>query len=232
MPPAKSYFAMWDQRESDTTEQIEPFRKYFFICEGSNTEVRYFKRLIDIRKELGIKATIDIRLLEKTGEDKTNSHPKRLIAFAEQQKSNPAISFDKERDKMVIVFDADIFEGKPSEYEALLSEEKNNILGVTNPSFELFLLLHFAGAVDDYIKPNYYDILKNDWVESRRYIQCLFTEVSGMNPKTNKRIRELADRIDIAIAEEQNINEDIALCQGNITCNLAKIIDDIRNDSY
>ena len=53
-----------------------------------------------------------------------------------------------------------------------------------------------------------------------------------MNPKTNKRIRELADRIDIAIAEEQNINEDIALCQGNITCNLAKIIDDIRNDSF
>ncbi len=232
MPPAKIY-SSWNQRKSDATEQIEPYRKYFFICEGSNTEVWYFKQLIDNRKKLKIKSNIDIRLLEKTGKDKTNSHPKRLIAFAEQLKNDPAIAFDKERDKMVIVFDADIFEGKETDYKNLLfdGEKNNNLLGVTNPSFELFLLLHYNNAFNVYIHPNEKKILENDKDKNRRYIHVLFSDVSGMNPKKNKCVGELAEKIDIAIAEEQFINEDIHKCQGNVTCNLAKIINDIRSDS-
>ena len=35
-----------------------------------------------------------------------------MIEFAEDQKENPEISFDKERDKMIVVFDGDIFEAK------------------------------------------------------------------------------------------------------------------------
>ena len=64
-------YTNWNQRPSDQEEQIEPFRKYFFICEGANTETFYFKHLIDLRKELGIHPLIDIRLWEKTEEDKT-----------------------------------------------------------------------------------------------------------------------------------------------------------------
>ena len=66
-------YTNWNQRPSDQEEQIEPFRKYFFICEGANTETFYFKHLIDLRKELGIHPLIDIRLWEKTEEDKNIS---------------------------------------------------------------------------------------------------------------------------------------------------------------
>ena len=55
---------------------------------------------------------IDIRLLEKTEGDRDISFPRRLIEFAENQKENPEIAFDKERDKMIVVFDGDIFEEK------------------------------------------------------------------------------------------------------------------------
>ena len=51
---------------------------------------------------------IDIRLLEKTEGDRDISFPRRLIEFAENQKENPEIAFDKERDKMIVVFDGDI----------------------------------------------------------------------------------------------------------------------------
>ena len=47
-------YTNWNTRPSDQEEQIEPFRKYFFICEGVNTETFYFRRLIDLRKQLGI----------------------------------------------------------------------------------------------------------------------------------------------------------------------------------
>ena len=69
MAPVKSY-TNWNSRATDEEEQIEPYRKYFFICEGANTETWYFKKLIDIRKSLNIHPLIDIRLLEKTEEDK------------------------------------------------------------------------------------------------------------------------------------------------------------------
>ena len=146
MAPVRSY-TNWNSRSTDNVEQREPYRKYFFICEGANTETWYFRKLIDIRKSLNIHPLIDIRLLEKTEEDKDISFPRKLIAFAESQKENADISFDRERDKMIIVFDADIFEEKVQDYDEVVAlGEAENILAVSNPAFELFLLLHFENA--------------------------------------------------------------------------------------
>ena len=87
MAPVRSY-TNWNSRSTDNVEQREPYRKYFFICDGANTETWYFRKLIDIRKSLNIHPLIDIRLLEKTEEDKDISFPRKLIAFAKSQKEN------------------------------------------------------------------------------------------------------------------------------------------------
>lgn len=75
MTPVKSY-TNWNSRAADNEEQKEPYRKYFFICEGANTETWYFKKLIDIRKSLDIHPLIDIRLLEKTEGDRDITYKK------------------------------------------------------------------------------------------------------------------------------------------------------------
>lgn len=92
--PVRSY-SNWNQRPSDQMEQVEPYQKFFFICEGANTEVFYFKKLIDLRKKLGIHPLIDICLLEKIEEDRTVSYPLQLYAFAQKQKKNPDINFEQ-----------------------------------------------------------------------------------------------------------------------------------------
>ena len=79
-------YTNWNVRPSDAEEQIEPFRKYFFICEGVNTETFYFRKLIDLRKALNIHPLIDIRLMEKTEEHSNLSYPKQLLEFAEALK--------------------------------------------------------------------------------------------------------------------------------------------------
>ena len=53
-------------------------------------------------RSLNYGPSIDIRLLEKTESDRDISFPRRLIEFAEDQKENPEISFDKEQDKMIL----------------------------------------------------------------------------------------------------------------------------------
>lgn len=160
MAPVRSY-TNWNSRSTDYEEQREPYRKYFFICEGANTEIWYIRKLIDIRKSLDIHPLIDIRLLEKTEGDKDITFPRKLINFAESQKENEEISFDKERDKMIIMFDADIFEKKVQDYDEVIAMgERGNVLAVSNPAFELFLLLHFENAYEEDIKPNEKQIIK------------------------------------------------------------------------
>ena len=230
MAPVRSY-TNWNSRTTDEEEQIEPYRKYFFICEGANTETWYFKKLIDIRKELNIHPLIDIRLLEKTEGDRDISFPRRLIEFAENQKENPEIAFDKERDKMIVVFDGDIFEEKVLDYDELVVEgEKNNILAVSNPAFELFLLLHYENSYEDDIEPNAEQIIQNEKDGHQTFIYKLLLARTGINPKKNSAIGELEKNIEIAIEQEKKINEDIHQCKGQITCNIGRIINEIRKD--
>lgn len=230
MAPVRSY-TNWNSRTTDNEKQIEPYRKYFFICEGANTETWYFKKLIDIRKSLNIHPLIDIRLLEKTEKDKDISYPRKLIAFAESQKDNPEISFDRERDKMIVVFDADIFEEKVQDYDEVLAlGEVGNIIAVSNPAFELFLLLHFENTYEQYILPNEEAIIKNDKVGNQTFLYKLLLSKTGINSKKNSAIGKLAEKVDVAILQEKKINEDIHECKGKITCNIGKIIESIRND--
>lgn len=70
-----------------------------------------------MRKQLGIHPMIDIRLMEKTDEDANLSNPKALIEFAEAQKNIAENKFDKKHDKMIVVFDTDIYKNKPDDFK-------------------------------------------------------------------------------------------------------------------
>jgi len=83
MPPIRTY-SNWNSRSTKDDAQIEPYRHYYFICEGKNTEKWYFEKLIDIRKELSIHSKIDIVYLEKTEEHENLSDPMKLIKFADE----------------------------------------------------------------------------------------------------------------------------------------------------
>lgn len=224
-------YTNWNVRPSDKEEQIEPFRKYFFICEGANTETFYFRKLIDLRKNLNIHPLIDIRLMEKTEEHSNLSYPKQLLEFAETLKNDESLDFDKEHDKMVVVFDADIFEKKVSGYEKLIREgEKNNIIGITNPGFEVFLLLHIEDTYKKYIKDNNELFFEKDEKNRYRYPYNLLLEVTGMNSKKNNKIGDLAENVAIAIEQEKSINQNIYNVKGVVSSNIGSIIERIIAD--
>lgn len=232
MAPIRIY-TDWNKRPSDNEDKIEPFRKYVFICEGANTEVWYFQRLIDLRKQLGIHPMIDIRLWEKTAPDRNISYPRHLIEFAESMKSNDALSFDRGHDKMIIVFDADIFGAKVKNYSDViaLGEGYGDILGVTNPNFELYLLLHYEDSYDTEIVPHAEELLRNEKIGGKRFSYLLLQQRTGINSKTNSAIGDLAEHVRIAIDQEKHLNQDIHNCLGQLTSNIGKIIEMILSDT-
>lgn len=170
--------------------------------------------------------------MEKTGEDESRSNPKALIAFAGAQKTVASNQFDNEHDKMVIVFDTDIYKNKREDYEKILKlGGSDDILAVSNPSFELFLLLHLENSYEEIIKPNEDEILENKKEGKTRYIAKLLSTSCGMNPKTNSSIGNLAVNINTAILQEKKVNQNREEAIGKITCNIASIIQMIKEDT-
>ena len=97
---------------------------------------------------------------------------------------------------MIVVFDGDIFEEKVLDYDELVAEgEKNNILAVSNPAFELFLLLHYKNSYEDDIEPNAEQIIQNEKDGHQTFIYKLLLARTGINPKKNSAIGELAKNI-------------------------------------
>lgn len=232
MPPIRTY-TDWNKRPSDHEDQVEPFRKYVFICEGANTEVWYFRKLIDLRKRLGIHPLIDIRLWEKTEGDQNITYPRKLIEFAETRKADAELAFDRNHDRMIIVFDADIFSVKVTGYEDVVSlgEQYGDLLGITNPNFELYLLLHFPGAYEKDILPNAERLLRNEKVGNMRLSYSLLLSRTGINSKTNEAIGDLAEKVETAIEQEKHLNQDVHNCLGQLTSNIGSLIEMIRADN-
>ena len=91
--------------------------------------------------------------------------------------------------------------------------------------------MHYENAVDEIILPNAEDIIKNEWVgpelHRRRYVEDLLRKRSGMRPKSNSRIGELAHSVLIAVEQEKRLNNDIQSAQGTLTSNIGAIISTI-----
>ena len=85
-------------------------------------------------------------------------------------------------------------------------------------------------SYEDDIEPNTEQIIQNEKDGHQTFIYKLLLARTGINPKKNSAIGELAKNIEIAIEQEKKINEDIHQCKGQITCNIGRIIDEIRKD--
>lgn len=233
-------YTNWNQRASDEEEQIEPYKRYFFICEGANTEKWYFEKFIDSKKEFNINSSIEIIYLEKQDDVSGWSDPKKLIILADETVADNKIDFDKERDKIIIVFDTDIYgdiTGTWEDYLQLVQEVPGEyIIGVTNPGFELFLLLHRRNSLQEIIFPKQTEILANKKVKydnkSMRYIERLFRETFHARPKRDKSCVEmLVKDVDVAIDQENGINCDYLNCESKLTSNIGHIIKAIMDDT-
>lgn len=231
--PFKEY-SNWSKRSTNSNTKIDPYKRFYILCEGLNTEKWYFEQLIHEKKELYIHSQIDWIHLEKEKGAKFWSNPKKLIEEATKWIKKTG-KFDKKLDKMIIIFDADIFESQQGNYQEILNLGEKYILGVTNPSFELFLLLHFPNSYDKIIYPNREQIIKNEWVgrnksTRKRYVADLFFKQTGMDPKKDCKIKKLASSVKTAIEQEKKINNDIINCKGVLTSNIGSIIKSMMDE--
>lgn len=132
---------------------------------------------------------------------------------------------------MIVVFDGDIFEKKVSGYDELIASiEENDIAAVSNPNFELFLLLHIRQSFQEYIDGHEHEFLCADSKGKYSHAYNVLRKIIGINAKKNSKIGDLADDILLAVSQEKLINQDIHHLKGKVSSNIGFIIEKIINE--
>lgn len=108
--------------------------------------------------------------------------------------------YDKKVDRFVIVFDRDSYR-TPDEYSNFIGlAGANNLLVVTSPCFELWLILHYENAMAKYISPNKNKLFANKKASNKHTCASeLFSKISGCNPKSGRFFNRIKDGIDLAV---------------------------------
>lgn len=220
----------WSCRREFGTRK--PKSKYFIICEGSKTEQAYFEALSRSLAEEGIPALSELKPVQRTGEDETNSDPRRLFTYADEIRNEAAFDFDAETDQTVLVLDLDVYRRRPrgSLERDLRDCLGENLLAVTNPSFELYLLLHKENAYRDLVVPNEDQLFENKKEGKRRFSDRLFSEAYGINPKSNAKVGALCKDHEIAEVEERSLNRSLRYAGTRLTSNVGEVIRAMKDE--
>lgn len=205
------------------------------------TENQYFNGIFNNRVELGIDQLIDIIVVEQL--DNHIPHPMHL---AEACKSTidhidrpdyfdveelRLKKYDSEIDEIWLIFDRDPETFFKSQYYKVkkICETYNLNIGITNPNFEFWLLLHMPN-VHEY---NKVELLKNkkDTSTGRRYLEmALDSRLPGGYSKGNIRFDRFKDGIALALEQSEKFEIDEYKILDNLGTTLGTLILRMKED--
>ncbi|KFX54716.1 RloB domain-containing protein [Clostridium botulinum] len=191
------------RRAEKSREQLRKRKKanptIVIICEGKDTETMYFDNFNSKYTK------VDVRIADKNSKGKNKgkaTDPENLVRKAIEISKKDYDINEKDGDRVWCVFDVDINYNNNNATQSKIDEiqkakvlsNKNKIrLGISNPCFELWYLLHF-----EYTTAN----LKNyDDVKKR-----LDKHISNYNKSKNV-YDELKDKLTIAISNSKKLKK-------------------------
>ena len=186
----------------------EAEKLFVLSYEGTVTEKKYFEdfRKSELFNDSGLIEIISLKRPSNTGSDPINI--KKLL-----QKAKREFRF-KSTDEFWLIIDRDDWESiHHHNFDGLVQDcknENNFFLAMSNPCFEIWLILHLKD-INDFSKEEQEKILKNEKLTpSKNYIDKVLGEIQGRgyNKRPNPKI--FLPMIEIAVkrAKELDINNE------------------------
>lgn len=151
-----------------------------------------------------------------------------IIKYLEVQRVS--LDFNPGIDVINLIVDRDKGNFKSEQYDKLVKEcQENGInLYVSNPCFEVWLLMHFK----EFDNLDFNKLLDNKRVNAnknaRKYSDKMLSDIIGYD-KANLKFDIFVDKINDAIKREKNYCEDINGLKDNIGSNVGKLIESMKN---
>lgn len=188
MPPIKTDF----KRKSG----LRDARLFVIAAEGSDTEKLYFEAI----KTTFRNTRIHIEVLNRTdfGIAATSSSPMHVLKTLDEFKKRYNLKND---DQLWLIIDRDKQNVSDKQLSHIAKQviQKKYFLGLTNPCFEFWLILHFENPNNfDEAKRNAY--LKNEKTGDKRLLEKVLATYRGSYNKANYETKLLMQAIDKAIA--------------------------------
>lgn len=217
-------------------------RKIFILSEGANTEPGFLEKVLTNATYIKNDSVTFIKV-NKTENDRGVTDFDGLLRLANSVIDNRDNHFKKRKDKVMLVFDLDVYYARDNiEYIKRKIQEniKNIIFVFANPAIELFLLMCWSSdSYEKYIEPNISAILENDWVTSsdgkqRRFVADLFFKVTGIDSKVGTTdFSLLASGIQNGINQENmRLSQRIGAGKDKLISNFGRVLEKIKNDTF
>lgn len=203
---------------------MEPRRKYYIITEGYKTEQRYFKGLKSSKKDVTLSPMIEIHPVNRK---KSKVGYSNAISYIEPVKDiingKSECIFEKDFDRIWIIFDRDKKDTTVDQIRTLIDFSEDNdcvYLGLTNPYFEFWLLLHFD-IIDVFSKKDIKDL---DLKKELRKI------LGGYN-SSRLRFSDFKDGIGTALNNVEKFeNQNIELLLNNIGSTVGNLMNELLDN--
>jgi hypothetical protein len=197
-------------RKSKTLSET---RFIIIASEGADTERLYFSTLNDSIKSTRLR-TVQIEFLER-GKNSSNSlereneRSKSGHNYVIKQLDNYKKEFSLgDNDELWLVIDRDSHNNTTKNIKNIAQKclQKKYYLGLTNPNFEFWLLLHYKN-IDLYSEQQKLDILNNTKVKNKKYIEQELSKVLGKTyDKSKYDAKALIPKIPFAIEQAEKLD--------------------------
>ncbi len=190
------------------SRELNPFYLISIVGEGVSEE-RYFKGLRDYLSEIGNDQMIKIEVLEKTTEYESMGHPIHLLDLLNER----AIKWNEwgiESNELWMIIDRDSQDRGEEQLKDILDNCKSRgyQIALTNPAFELWLLLHLT-ELDGYDRELLY---QNKKIGKRRFLEKELSRLLGGYSKSSLDFEDYKDGLTEALERArrmENRNEEL-----------------------
>jgi len=238
---------------SDEANTIPVRIKFYCVSEGP-TEESYFWGIKNNRKQLKIRNDVRIEVIPKQEGQETLSHPMQLVKAClramghvneggkdipetEWKKCCQWDEFDPKEDRVCVVFDRD-YRGLEKHLDEVfhLCEDHGIRIVMSNPNFELWLLMHFPN-IQQYDKEKLLNNKKNlghkVYTEAsvhKRYLEILLsTKANGYKKGCRLKFDKYVHRVDLAVEQAALYCEEPRSLISDLGTSMGKLIQDMRS---
>lgn len=237
----------------DESETMEPRIRFYCVSESA-TEESYFYGIRNNRVELRIKNDVFIEIVEKQEGQETLSHPMQLVNACLFQmgrvdsEGNPISEdkwkenckwddFDVQIDRVCVIFDRDYRKLEESLNAIFDLCERHGIKVImSNPNFELWLLMHFPN-MEQYSsemllenKKNLHHQLFEDASTNKKYLEILVShEADGYSKGNRIKFERFLPLVDNAIEQAKLYCEDSRDLVNELGTSVGKLIEEMRS---
>lgn len=172
-------------------------RLIIIATEGQETEKAYFEGL----KKHYTNLHVHVEILERIS---SASDPLKVIVELDHFRST--YNLQKDYDQLWLVIDVDRWGSRKLSVVSQLCAQKNYHLAVSNPAFEIWLLMHI-NAIDAYSPEILGELLQNKKLRDRTRLEQELINLMRYYNKTNPDMNFFCQHVDTAIYNSRNADK-------------------------